>query len=351
MPMSEVNDFRPLSRLGRSPPLPREGLKIAVILPTTSQTESWGAWLALAFQRMGYDVRAFPYRDVAAASDPESMNRQLLRQVRRWDSQLVVVVKGELVRPSTLESLKKDGCRVVLLANDDHQVWEIVSKPLGRYCERVFTFTKGSLSWYEKEGIPAEHILFYADPQICAPKDSPNLYDVSFVGTYYPEREALVMALIGSGLRFRLVGDGWERVLGEARGGGVKERTWTYAGRADYPEVLDTWHSSTVCLNIHQDGLKKLGVVGNLRCYELGSCGRFMVSDYVEGMETAFGNLLPFDVFSESASIESAISIVKTVAVPDQAKYRSEKSEQLRNTVLQRHTPEKRAEQILDALK
>ncbi len=359
---NEMSGFRPLSRLGRTPPLPKEGLGIAVVVPTTTQTESWGAWLALAFQRMGYDVRAFPYRDVAAESDPESMNRQLLRQVRRWNSQLVVVVKGELVRPSTLESLKKDGCRLVLLANDDHQVWEIVSKPLGRYCERVFTFTKGSLSWYEKEGIPAEHMLFYADPKVCVPKPTAEsgpvigderirAYDVSFVGTYYPEREPLISAIAGeTKLMFNLEGDGWPRHAPDAKNDWAKAY-FEKAARPEYREVLDIWHSSRICLNIHQDGLKKLGVVANLRCYELGASGCFMVSDYVEGMETAFGDPLPFKTLPDDWTPREKTDHIRMLAGQDYAKFRSDKSEHLRKIVLERHTPEKRAQQILDAVK
>jgi spore maturation protein CgeB len=282
------------------------------------------------------------------------MKRNLVKTLKRWDSDLVVVVKAELIEPDTLKKLKGKGFQIALLANDDHQVLSTASLPLGRHCDRVFTFTKWTLPAYEKAGIPAEHMLFYADPQVCAPRpEKPEeSYDACFVGTYYPEREDLVVALARSGLNFELMGDGWnDTVVAEYGNGLPSDASYHYGGRADYPDVLRAWQGSKVCVNIHQDGLKRLGVVANLRCYELGAAGCFMATDYLPGMQEAFGNPVPFKILPEDWSPEEKASAVKSSAGPEHAEMRREKAAALCKIVLERHTPDKRCLQILNALK
>jgi len=270
-------------------------MKVTVIAPSMEQAESWGGWLAMGFQQNGHEVRLYGYRDAAAIWGPETMTRQLNTKVNSWNSDILIIVKGELVPPALVAKWRRKGFLVGLLANDDHQVLQQVSLPLGRECDHVFTFTKGTLPNYANAGIKASHIYFYAETSSFTPKDLPQTYDVSFVGTYYPERYPLVYELARSGLKFRLIGDGWD----DAHLAGVKDplpknADWSYGGRPDYTEVVRTWHSSKVCLNIHQDGLKVLGVVANLRCFELGALGRFMGTDAVQGMEQAFGSPRPF---------------------------------------------------------
>ncbi len=335
-----------LSHLGVPPGLGylSRPLRIAMVGQFTNR-EHWAGWLALAFQKKGHDVRAFDYREkTRTIGDMTGMNRSLVRTVRGWDSEVVVVVKGEQIQPGSLETLRKDGCRTVLLANDDHQVWREVSLPLGKHCDKVFTFTEKMLPQYKQEGIDAEFMLFYADPSITAEwlgKNEKN-YDVSFVGTYYPEREPLVKALIDSGLRFHLIGDGWESHLPLVHGD-------FYGGRADYDEVLKTWSQSKVCLNIHQVGLEKLGVRANLRCYELGAEGCFMFTDHVEGMREVLGD--GFFSYPDEWTAEEGVLQIRILASDKYAETRKEKAALLHKTVLERHTAAHRASQILQSLK
>ena len=318
-------------------------LKVFTVLPSASQLESWGAWLALAFQDMGHEVRGFDYRQIAHEAGVETMNRRLSKQLNDYSPDITVIVKGELINPDALKP--NDRFNTFLLANDDHQVWQPVSAQLGVQCTKVFTFTKGSMPWYEKAGIDCEFMRFYADPKICALTPMEKQYDVSFVGTYYPERKGLVRELMQSELRFRLIGDGWGAHLTDAD---LSKRTSSYGSRADYDEVLRTWSASTICLNIHQNGLKALGVQANLRCYELGAMGCFMASDHVEGMEEPFGTPLPFKILPDDWTDREKVDALSKWVAKDWTDWRRKRASHLRDIVLQKHTPEIRAQQILE---
>ena len=329
-------------------------LKVFAVLPSASQLESWGAWLALAFQNMGHEVRGFDYRQIALEAGIGTMNRRLSKQLNDYSPDITVIIKGELINPDALKP--NDRFNTFLLANDDHQVWQTVSAQLGVACSKVFTFTKGSMPWYDKAGIDCEFMRFYADSKIltAAPSQIYNLYDVSFVGTYYPERESLVHELMKSAARgdlsFRLIGDGWDKhILAPALA--APEAKFSYGGRADYEEVLRTWHASKICLNIHQDGLKKLGVQANLRCYELGAAGCFMASDHVEGMEEAFGTPLPFKTLPDDWTDRKKTDALIEWAEKDWTDWRQKRATSLKALVLEKHTPQRRAEQILESAK
>ena len=319
-----------------------------MVVSTLSALENWGGWLAHGFLQLGHDVRGFDYRKVGGEDGIFPMNKKLWKAAESFMPDLTVVVKGEAVHPSTLARIRRrTHSKVCLLANDDHQVYPQVSAPLGRYCDLVFTFTRGSLEWYVRDGIEAEYMMFYADPAVCAPKDMPKLYDVSFVGTYYPEREGIVHTLAQAAqhrkLSFRLLGDGWDKHLtGPGGTWGPLGSKFTYGGRPDYLEVLRTWHSSKICLNIHQDGLRRLEVIANLRCYELAACGSFMLSDYVDGMEEVFGRPLPFGTWKQGDNVLEAIRYWA-----EKGEERRRLSEQFRRVILEKHTPEHRAKHIL----
>jgi len=124
------------------------------------------------------------------------------------DAQLLLVLKGEIVRPDKLKSIE---CPRVLWCPDDPArsfiaLQHFNNKPWGSYYDLVATHSYKALNMYKEAGLNASFIPFSYDPLFHYPnwnvaKNDTYTYDISFLGStgdvvindkkYYSRLEAL----------------------------------------------------------------------------------------------------------------------------------------------------------------
>ncbi len=145
-----------------------------------------GHYVARAFEALGWDVSPFDYRIVAAVEGVPAMNDALMQRAALAD--LVLVLKGELVSPLTLESMRSVGLVVAVWNFDPRDGQEAWVLERARAASHYFTIAKGLVASYRAQGINAHWLLEAADPDLHRPdveaqRVAPTQPTASFIGT------------------------------------------------------------------------------------------------------------------------------------------------------------------------
>lgn len=239
-------------------------MKILYSAPSLNIKNEWceliARRLSILHKTISYDYRRMP----------ASCNDDLKKIAEREKPDLFFAIKGELIAPETVMFIKAQGAKCVLFDNDDFQVW---NPGLYREFDTVFTPCMDMLPKYDELGVAASWLFYPYSPRVHRKLGIPKVYDVVYVGTYYPEREKIVKALHNIGMP--VFGNGWEKA-------GIKTH------RIDAIEMVRLYNESKIVLNLHQDEMKKHMVCFNLRISEALGCGAFVLTDHCPGMEEYF---------------------------------------------------------------
>jgi spore maturation protein CgeB len=171
-------------------------------------------------------------------------------------------------------------------------------------------------------------------PEFFHPVDTPKLYDVSFSGSWYQDRE-----------------DGFKRILypfgGDAH---IFGRDWrghehgmNYHGFADWSELSGIYSKSVLNVDVHHSEVVRRGGI-NQRFLEVLASGGLLVSDYTKDMEQLATPGRDFILVRESEDVKEVVH-----------SYSEEEMQRIaasgRRTFLERHTTYHRAMKILEAAK
>lgn len=203
-----------------------------------------------------------------------------------------------------------------------------------------FSFTGGdTLKRLERDyGAPAARALYCsADPDIYRPHAVAARWDLSYLGTYSPDRQPTLERLL----------------LEPARR--MPDRRFVVAG-PQYPDDID-WpanveridhlppaeHSafyaaSRFTLNVTRDDMRAAGHSPSIRLFEAASCGCPIISDAWPGIETLF---TPGD---EIILAEAAETVIDALSAP--AGHARAMGEAGRRRILFEHTPSHRAQTL-----
>jgi spore maturation protein CgeB len=188
---------------------------------------------ARAFESLGWNVVRFDWEQFARAHPLANMALvdKLLRmriadRVGKWftstieDTQpdLVLVIKGQRISPETLSMAKQMLSDRMLVNFNPDSPWEPANSSR-RLLESIpiydahFTWNKQLIPKFEMSGAKKVFYLPFAyDPVLHHPlkTDVPDVsYDAVFIGTYSPERDALLASLTGCNIR--IVGNDWRK--------------------------------------------------------------------------------------------------------------------------------------------
>ncbi|WP_336970636.1 bifunctional glycosyltransferase/UDP-glucuronate decarboxylase [Brevundimonas aurantiaca] len=247
-------------------------------------------------------------------------------EVGRWARRTAtgVVAFYDIDTPVTLARLAQDDCdylRVDQIANYDV----------------YFSFTGGAtLERLEREhGAPAARALYCsADPEAYRPQAVAPRWDLSYLGTYSPDRQPTLERLL----------------LEPARR--MPDRRFVVAGPQypddiDWPENVERidhlppadhpafYAASRFTLNVTRADMRAAGHSPSIRLFEAGSCGCPIISDAWPGIETLF---TPGE---EILLADDAETVIEALSAPvDQARAMGEAA---RRRILSEHTPSHRA--------
>lgn len=279
-------------------------------------------------------------------------NKKYLSYVKKENPALLFIIKGETIFPRTLELIKKE-IRIPLVAyiwddpfcsyagqfSDDYRKNNFKE---GMYLyDHIFVYDPYYLEEMKKLGISNVSYLPLATDidkykRVNLVKDEEQMYnfDISFVGTPYPNRVKILENL--TEFKLGVFGDGWERWFRKSK------TPIYYKGKAVNEEVLKIYSFSKIVLNIH-DPEAICGV--NTRTFDILSCGAFELVDYKPELEHLFKGGEEIVYYKDIADLKRLIKYYL-----DNPKERNNIAEKGKTKVLNSHTWNHRIKEVIHIL-
>jgi glycosyltransferase involved in cell wall biosynthesis len=182
---------------------------------------------------------------------------------------------------------------------------------------------------------PVEVLLQGTDHRRFRPHDpSPaHSHAVTIVANTRGVFRPVVADAIAAGLHPAVYGDGWDRFI---------DRTLIVRRHVPNAELPVVYSSAGVVLNDHWVDMSEWGMVSN-RVYDVLACGTPIVSDRLPEISEQFGDLVPmYTGPAELAAVVGGLQMDPAAA--------TERAAAARRVVLEHHTLDHRAGQLLDAL-
>lgn len=274
------------------------------------------------------------------------MNRLFLERVRELNPELILVLEGKGFEPETLAKARSiSGARLVNWGLFGPAAIE-ESAERARHYDLFCTTSRLALAAHEKLGVePSEYLPFGADTDIYRPRELTEAdlkrygCQVGFVGIWYSERQRLLELLVEYDLA--IYGPRWthkkvpnRKLIPFVKGGGLYGE-----------EVVTFYQASLINLNVHAwHGVASSGM--NMRCFDLPSCGAFLLTDYVEELEEVFTLGRELEVYRSG---EELIDKVRFYLANDAA--RREIAARGREVILAGHTYRHRMDSLLEKVK
>lgn len=288
------------------------------------------------------------YRDLAALAD-------LTPQLEAADAVLVgsYVPDGVAVGEMATRIARRTGrvaafydidtpVTLAKLARGDH---EYLTPDLIRSYDLYLSFTGGpTLARLEREyGAPMARALYCSvDPEHYAPRGGPLRYDLSYLGTYSPDRQPTLERLLieparrAPHLTFAVAGPQYPEGIDWP----ANVVRLDHVGPADHPAF---YAASRYTLNVTRADMIAAGYSPSVRLFEAAACGTPLISDSWDGLDTV---LTPG---REILVAESADAVLAILGNRDEAA-RTALAEAARARVLARHTAACRAAELDAAL-
>jgi spore maturation protein CgeB len=229
-------------------------------------------------------TRSKPIRDLANLFWLNKINDEIKRVTEAFHPDLVLSIKGEAVKPKTIEWVKNElEAKTALWYPDDPRFFNSLVRHVARSYDHVFTASERAIDMYREIGCEKVHFLpFACEPMVhkrlspSGEEDGNGNLDVAFVGTYTRRRGRLIEALEKAGIKVQIYGPYWRYF----------ERSNNVHNGVYGPEMVNVFNSVKIVLNIHVED--DLPYKVNMRTFEATGCGSFLLTDYAHGMEKLF---------------------------------------------------------------
>jgi len=313
-------------------------------------------------RELGHEVMFYGYKDkIGRLADPVRMtitrsavlrslagplwlnriNDEIIKLADRLRPDVVLSVKGEVIRPETIMSIRTElGLRTALWYPDDPRFFNSLVKHIAPSYDFVFTASEKAIGMYKRSGVKNVYYLPFA----CEPSVHRRVHlserehtyyssDICFVGTYTPRRAAIVGALRKAGLAVRVWGPYWKYFV-----------RWDGIADAAYgPQMVKIFNGAKIVLNVHVED--DLPYKVNMRTFEVAGCGAFLLTDESEGMKKMFR------VGEELAAYHDQTELIELAQYYLDAQERSEIAEKAQHRAYSDHTYERRMRQFLDVVR
>lgn len=270
----------------------------------------WTEYCVAALQNLGHEVSMFYYDrrfedfwlGTRVRLSPsknslklfESLNkqslklihRQLLKTAKQVNPDLILLLKGVSLPYDALAELKAiTGATFATWWLDDPMRYEAFV-PVLPLLDYFFSFDRAYIPRVEEHGVKTAVYLpcacavdFFHSHPLTSREQALYGNQISFVGTYYPQREEALSVLESFDLG--IWGVGWQRRLSK-----TAKMHSAYRGRAMPQKAGKIYQASDICINIHHEQTIDGGL--NFRTFELTACNAFQIVDYVPGIEELF---------------------------------------------------------------
>lgn len=262
-------------------------------------------YVYMNLKRLGHQVVFYGYRDrIGRLANPVRMgitrskwlrslanvfwlnkvNEEIKRLAEEFRHDLVLSIKGEVVKPETIKWISNElSAKTALWYPDDPRFFNSLIKYTAPSYDYVFTSSEKAVEMYKEIGCERVYFLPFA----CEPtvhkrmeltSEEKEIYgsDVVFVGTYTMRRARLIEALKKAGVKVKVYGPYWKYFK---RGCNVHNGVYG-------PEMVKAFNASKVVLNIHIE--EDLMYKPNMRTFEATGSESFLLTDKPYGLEKMF---------------------------------------------------------------
>jgi spore maturation protein CgeB len=299
------------------------------------------------------DLPEPPFGRTVLYPDVEALKREHVGEVREADAVVVgsyvpqgVEVGKWALATATGPVVFYDIDTPVTLAKLGRADYEYLTPTLiGRYAAYLSFSAGPTLERLEREfGSPMARALHCSvDPTLYHPEPADDPIDLNYLGTYSPDRQPPLQRLLIEPAR--QWGKGRFEVAGPNYPADVE---WpANVRRVDHcppAEHRTFYNSARFTLNVTRADMVAAGWSPSVRLFEAAACGVPMISDRWDGL----GDYFPLNeqIFVADTT-EQALAILRDLPEPD----RRSAAEAARQTVLQHHTAEVRAAELITFLR
>lgn len=298
------------------------------------------------------DLTRPDYCDLALYKDLAELKSRWADAVREADAVIVgsYVPEGVEVGRWAQETAQGPACfydidtpvTLAKLAAGDH---EYLTPELIAGYDVYFSFTGGpTLQTLERRfGSPAARALYCSvDEAAYRPLDAPRRWDLSYLGTYSPDRQPTLERLLleparrAPHLKFCVAGPQYPAEIAWP----ANVERLEHVGPADHPAF---YAASRFTLNVTRKDMIAAGWSPSVRLFEAGACGTPIISDVWDGLEALFAPGREI-IFAQTADdVLAALAEVDEVA-------RGRMAAAARERILSAHTASHRASELAHEL-
>ncbi len=317
--------------------------------PVHSSGRLWVKWL----QRLGHEVTVFDYRQAVI---PESwyskvrggrriqcflMQLRLLQVATRRPYDLIFILKGETIYPSTLARIRQRHKGLIVNWMGDEPTHYVNIRNAFPFYDFIFLIDRSWVQAVRKLGYRAEHLPYGCDPEVhrrvtLTEKEWQRFKsDVCYVGRR-DEREEGLARLALNGRTLKIWGYGWEKTPFAVL------RPHIAGGALNEEEMVKAFNAARIVLNLQPSQL----VTGvNYKIHEIAGSGAFQLTDFKPEVAEMYELDKEIVVFR---SLEEIPELVERYLRDERERQRIADAAQQR--AYRDHTLEKRVRKLLEVI-
>lgn len=267
------------------------------------------------------------------------VNRAFVLEALDQQPDVVLVINQPLIRPAALAQVQAElDCKTALIYPDPLNYMSNELLEQARICDAFFYPSARAVQVLKTHGVDsAQYLPFAADSRyLLDPIEEPPGADVSFIGTWRPEREA-ILSLV-TDLDLEVLGDPkWLRrsVSASLR---QRARRGTPRGQA-YAQAL---RECRIALNLMDPTPRPLH---NMRLFEIPGAGGFQLVTRAEEVQRFFTEGLHISTYEGAADLHD--SCVQLLKEPER---RTDMAAAAHSVVSEAHLYENRVDTLSDTL-
>ena len=181
-----------------------------------------------------------------------------------WPSMMYEIME------STFQKIREQGTLVLGWFFDDEIRFDNYSRWWIPFLDYCLTNDREAVGKYKKSGLPAKHMVLGSNPNIFKRVDVSLIYDVTFVGRNFGQKEIWINNMAANGIAVQTFGRGWAN------------------GYVATEEMVKIFNASKIILNFAESyGRNSRPQIKN-RIFEVCMAGGFLLCEYVPGIEDFF---------------------------------------------------------------
>jgi len=314
-------------------------------------------YIERAIERLGHELIAFDDRSFLIPGrirqrfkflqdwDLKRLNTNLVSLASRLKPDICLVSGGHRILPQTLERISKIGTLTVLWTVDFPHDFEPIKRAASFYDYIFCGGTEAQVLLQESVIKKTYWLPFACDSGLHRPVELARVdrdnyaNDLVFVGSYYPNREAVLREITDFDLG--IWGPSWHKLASDP---GVREKI--KGGKVKPAEWVKIFNAAKIIIIVHYKDGKVLDFQASPKVYEALSCGGFVLVNNQKDLTALFEDKKHLVVFKDIDDLRAKIKYYL-----DNPRERKRISENGKNYVVENHTYVQRIKRLLSVIK